>query len=95
MAIIIMNGYEFDVLKTLSLVKVGLSLSDISSKLGSCDLSSTDLEALLDEMHSRGVVEVHCVEDEEGNVSSLYHINSNKFKTVVINEVFKDLINIL
>ena len=95
MAVIILNGDEFEVLRPISLVKGGLSLSDISSKFSSYDHSSTDLKALLEDMHARGVVEVHCIEDEEGNMSSLYRLNSNKFKTGVISEVLNELKNIL
>ena len=95
MTVIILNDCEFEVLRTISLVKGGLSLSDISSKLGSYDCSDTDLKALLKDMQSRGVVEVHFIEDEEVNMSSLYRLNLNKFKTGVIDEVLNELKNII
>lgn len=88
----IMNDFEFEVLRTVSLVKKGMTIPDILSKMSSYDCSASELKAILDEMHTKDVLQVQNIKDEDGKMKPLYYLNSNKFKTMVISDILNDII---
>jgi len=53
---------------------------------------TAELKALLDDMHSKDVLKVQNIKDEDGKMKPLYYLNSNKFKTMVISDILNDII---
>lgn len=88
----IMNDFEFEVLKKISCEKKGMTMPDILSKMSSYDCSASELKALLDDMHSKDVLQVQNIKDEDGKMRPLYCLNLNKFKTMVITDILNEII---
>lgn len=87
-----MNGHKIEVLKKISLEKKGMTIPDILSKMSSYGCYTAELKALLDDMHSKDVLKVQNIKDEDGKMKPLYYLNSNKFKTMVISDILNDII---
>jgi hypothetical protein len=87
-----MNDFEYEVLRTISLVKKGMTMSDILREMSAYNCSDSELKSFLDKMHSKDILKVQNMEGEDGKMRTFYCLNSNKFKTTIISNILNELI---